>query len=144
VLQNVRHHLRAFVGQTAFEALCQQWVQRARHTGGLPFTPAAIGAHWSRSVQVDVVAVNWQTHDLLLGECKWTGTTLDREIVRDLIQVKTPKVLKDMAVEPSTWRVHHIFFSRAGFTEAARAEAAQARALLVDLAQLDRDLHAPD
>ena len=78
---------------------------------------------------------------MLLGECKWTGTPLDREIVRELIERKTAKVLKDMGVEPGEWRVHHIFFARAGFTEAARATAEQVQAFLLDLAQLDQDLH---
>jgi hypothetical protein len=30
-----------------------------------------IGSHWSRWVQVDVVVIDWQTRQLLLGECKW-------------------------------------------------------------------------
>jgi hypothetical protein len=34
--------------------------------------------------------------------------------------------------------VYHVFFARAGFTDAARAQAADAR--LVDLATLDADL----
>jgi uncharacterized protein len=141
VLAHIRQHLRGFVGQTAFEELCQQWVKWAGQQGRLPFAPAVIGAHWSRTVQIDIVGVNWQTHDLLLGECKWTGSSLDREIVRELIDQKTPKVLKEMGVETGAWRVHYAFFARTGFTAAAQADAERVQAQLVDLNQLDQDLH---
>ena len=40
------------------------------------------------------------------------------------------------------WTIHYAFFSRAGFTEAAQAEAEAHGALLVDLNTLDRDLQA--
>ena len=53
----VRQNLRAFVGQTAFEELAQEWVRRAGRTNELPFVPEAVGAHWSRRVQVDVVGL---------------------------------------------------------------------------------------
>jgi len=36
--------------------------------------------------------------------------------------------------------VHYVFFARAGFTDAARAEAETVGAQLVDLMQLDADL----
>jgi len=48
---------------------------------------------------------------------------------------KTPHVVPD-----SDWQVHYVFFSRAGFTDAARDEGNSAGARLVDLATLDADL----
>ncbi|HFC11684.1 MAG TPA: ATP-binding protein, partial [Anaerolineae bacterium] len=71
VLEKVRLELRAFVGQTGFEQLSQQWVREQRKKGALGFRPMIIGSHWSRKVQVDVVGVNWDSRDILLGECKW-------------------------------------------------------------------------
>jgi hypothetical protein len=38
------------------------------------------------------------------------------------------------------WQVHYVFFARAGFTGAARAEAEAVGARLVDLETLDADL----
>ncbi len=38
------------------------------------------------------------------------------------------------------WQVHYALFSRAGFTDAARAEAESVEAILVDLQRLDADL----
>ena len=94
VLETIRQNLYAFVGQSAFEELAQEWLRRTGRQGNLPFTPTAVGSHWSRHVQVDVVAVNWTTHELLLGECKWTSAAIDGEIVLQLINEKAPKVLR--------------------------------------------------
>jgi hypothetical protein len=55
-----------------------------------------------------------------------------RSVVRELVD-KAPKV-----VPGDDWLVHYAFFARAGFTDAARAEAKDAT--LVDLATLDQDL----
>jgi len=138
--EGIRQGLRAFVGQTAFEELAQAWLRNQGRSGQLPFEPEAVGSHWSRHVQVDAVAVNWQTRDLLLGECKWTESPLNRQVMRELVEVKAPKVLKDMAISGDAWRVHYAFFSRRGYTDAARAYAEAHHAMLVDLAGLDAGL----
>ncbi|MCE7989763.1 MAG: ATP-binding protein [Caldilinea sp. CFX5] len=141
VLELVKQGLRAFVGQTAFELLAQEWVRQQGRKGQLPFTPESVGSHWSRTVQVDVVGINWQRHELLLGECKWTGEPLDRQVIRELIEEKAAKVRRDLAETGTTWQLHFAFFARAGFTDAARREAAAHQAMLVDLAKLDQALH---
>jgi len=43
-------------------------------------------------VQVDVVAINHQTRDILLGECKWGEDAVNRQVVRELIEQKGAKV----------------------------------------------------
>ncbi len=140
VVDGIRQNLRAFVGQTAFEELAQEWVRQQGRAGNLPLTMDAVGSHWSRKVQVDVVGVNWQRHELLLGECKWGGAAVDEEVVRELVVDKTPKVLADLKNNGDIWKVHYAFFARAGFTAAARAEAQRVKAVLVDLQTLDQSL----
>jgi hypothetical protein len=132
--------LRAFVGMTAFEELSRRWVLEQGRAGTLPFEVREVGSHWSRRVQVDVVAVNWTDHEILLGEAKWGTDPVARSLVRDLVETKTPKVLKDLPNQKEGWRVRYAFFARAGFTAAARAEAESAQAHLVDLEKLDADL----
>ena len=107
VLISVSANLRAFVGATAFEELARQWVIRQAASGQIPFRPEAIGSHWNRKVQVDVVALNWQTHDILLGECKWGTDRVDRQVVRELIKEKTPLLLKDLPEAGAGWKVHY-------------------------------------
>jgi hypothetical protein len=91
-------------------------------------------------VQVDVAAINWQTHDLLLGECKWGADRVST--VKPCANSSRPKhrwCLSNCLVRAlaggSTTR-----FSRAHFTVAARQEAEARQALLVDVKRFDADL----
>ena len=70
----------------------------------------------------------------LLGECKWGVDAVGRSVIRELVE-KSPQVVPE-----DDWQVHYAFFARAGFTDAARAEAEAVGAQLVDLETLDVDL----
>jgi hypothetical protein len=83
---------------------------------------------------VEVVALNWRDREILLGECKRGSSPVGRSVVRGLVD-KAPKVIPG-----DDWQVHCAFFARAGFTDAARAEAEAKGAMLVDLTTLDQDL----
>ncbi len=139
VLPEIQDQLRAFVGGTAFEALSRQWVAQAGAAGTLPFEPQYVGSHWSRPVQIDVVAINWREKQILLGECKWGADAVDRDTVRELLEDKTPKLLQALP-EAGRWTAAYAFFARSGLTPAARALANEARAVVVDLKRLDHDL----
>jgi AAA+ ATPase superfamily predicted ATPase len=132
--------LRAFIGMTAFEELCRAWVLTQARAGRLPFAVEQIGAHWDSETQVDVAAINWREKALLLGEAKWGVDAVGREVVQELIEKKTPKVLKSLPQAGEGWALHYVFFARGGFTDAGQALAGQHGARLVDLAILDRDL----
>jgi AAA+ ATPase superfamily predicted ATPase len=140
VLSNIVDGLRAFVGETAFEELARIWVMVQGRRGDLPFRPQTVGGHWGGRVQVDVIGVNWSDKSILLGECKWGGDAVRLDVLRDLIDDKTPRLLTTLPDGGSGWRVHHALFARAGFTAATVQAAAQAGARLVDLAELDADL----
>lgn len=141
VLDKVKQELRAFVGQTIFEELARQWVIEQGKAGKLPLVPEIVGSHWSRSTQVDVVAVNWKTRQVLLGECKWGHQPVDRQIVRELIESKAPHLRRDLADDDNSWQLYYAVFSRAGFTPAAAAELKHHNGLAIDLATLDIDLN---
>jgi AAA+ ATPase superfamily predicted ATPase len=140
VLPYIREGLRPFVGMTAFEELSRQWVSEQGQAGRLPFGPEEVGSHWSRRVQVDVVAVDWREREVLLGECKWGADKVRRSVIRELVETKTPEVLKDLPGDGEEWKVYYAFFARAGFTDAACTEAEAVGALLVELERLDADL----
>jgi AAA+ ATPase superfamily predicted ATPase len=130
----ISEQFRSFVGGTAFEGLCREWVLVKARAGKLPMVPEVVGSHWSANAQVDIVAINWHDKAILLGECKWGGNAVGRPAVRELI-AKAPKVIPG-----EDWQVHYAYFARAGFTDAARQEAQTVGALLVDLETLDKDL----
>ncbi len=114
----LKDHLLDFIGSHTFEELCREWVAVQAETGQLPFIPERIGSFWSQSAQVDVVAINWRTKDLLLGECKWGRQAVGRSVILELVE----KV--DQVKPASRWRVHFAWFARGGFTDAAHREAA--------------------
>lgn len=137
--QMIDDNFRAFVALT-FEQLCRDWTLKQAQFGALPFAPDNVGTHWSRDVQVDVVAIAWREKQILLGECKWGDRPVDRAIVTELIERKTPRVLRSLPDKGEGWTVHYAFFGRSDFTAAAQAEAANVRARLLNLQQLERDL----
>lgn len=140
IAAHIKNELRAFVG-LAFEKLAQQWVVNQARAGRLPFAPEAVGSHWSRRVQVDVVAINHQSRQILLGECKWGEGPVNRQVVRELIENKGPKVRQELT-GGEDWSFHYAVFARAGLTEAATAELNARQGLPVNLEMLDEGLSA--
>lgn len=128
-------HLLDFIGTHTFEELCRDWVNIKAELGEFPFLPEKTGSFWSKQAQVDVLAINWRTKDILLGECKWGQKPVGREVIQTLLD-KTEKVLPGQA----TWQVHFAFFARSGFTSAAQVLAQEHGALLVTLAQIESDM----
>lgn len=133
--QNMDEQFRAFVAD-AFEGLCRTWVLAQAQRGQLPFEPEVVGSHWAPDAQVDVVAINWQERQILLGEAKWGEGQVGREVIRTLVE-KAPKVTP----EPGQgWQVHYVFFARQGFSEAARAEAQAIHARLLTWPEMEQAL----
>jgi AAA+ ATPase superfamily predicted ATPase len=139
-LADIERQIRAFVGRTAFEGLARAWVEWANAAGRLPFKPQVVGQHWSRMGEVDVVAVNWEQRAILLAECKWIAEPMARDVVRMLIESKASQVLKSLPEGGQGWQPHFAFFSRTGWTPAARELALAHHSQLVDLKRLDQDL----
>jgi uncharacterized protein len=140
ILPTLQQGLRAFVGQTAWEELARQWVWRQGMEGTLSFVPEAIGSHWSRTVQADVVAIAWAARAILVGECKWGADAVDRQTVRALLERTVPLTVADLPDRGAGWQVVPALFARTRATPAARAALEEAGGMLVDLAMLFDDL----
>ncbi|MEZ4733400.1 MAG: ATP-binding protein [Caldilineaceae bacterium] len=128
-------HLADFIGTHTFEELCRTWVAMAADWGQFPFLPERVGSFWSREAQVDVVAINWRTKQLLLGECKWLREDVGRNVARTLLEKRDKVVPKE-----GEWQVYYALFARHGFTEAAQSAAASAAMQLVTLTQMENDM----
>lgn len=128
-------HLLDFIGTHTFEELCREWVSVKAEMGEFPFLPEQTGSFWSKQAQVDVLAINWRTKDILLGECKWGQQAVGREVIQTLVE-KTDKVLPGQV----NWQVHYAFFARTDFTAAAQSLAQKHQALLITLDQMEADM----
>ena len=136
VWNTIERHWRAFVGTHTFEELCREWIYVAAEIGQLPFLPQVVGSHWSKTEQIDVVAINWDEAAVLFGECKWKReSALELSEVEKLVERAQQVTLETRS--GNAFAQHYIFFSRSGFTEPARARATELGAILVDLSELD-------
>ena len=106
----------------------------------LPFTPEAVGRHWSRSAQANVVAVNWRTRDVLIGACDWGQAPVEEKTVDNLGEEETARLRRDLPDQGQGWTFHYAIFTRAGMTEAAQAALQSRGGLVVPLSHLERGL----
>ncbi len=78
-----------YVGKR-FENVCLQWLVRRNRTGGLPFPASSFGRWWGtdpaarEQVDIDVIAADKPSKQILLGECKWRGTFNETEALEKL------------------------------------------------------------
>jgi len=137
--QMIEDNFRAFVALT-FEALCLEWLVHQVQQNKLPFAPDNVGSHWSKTVQVDAIAINWREKQVLLGECKWGDQSVSRKQLTELIVEKTARLLADLPDGGPEWTVHYAFFARRGFSEAAQALAGEHDVQLITLPQILSDM----
>jgi AAA+ ATPase superfamily predicted ATPase len=140
---HIQNDLPAFT-KAGFETLAREWIakqaQSGRATSDLPFIPEAIGSHWSRRVEVDVVAVNWRTRDILLAECDWGLAPVEPQMIVELAEKKGPLLKRDLPDRGEGWTFHYAIFTRTGLSEAAQAELLPRGGLAIHLSHLERGL----
>jgi AAA+ ATPase superfamily predicted ATPase len=110
----------------AFEEACRQHVEDRLDSLGA----VRVGRHWSRSEEVDVVAVDEAGDVVLAGECKWSS----RPVSVAVIEALRRKV-------EATWperadRIRLAVFSAAGFSQALKTWASDRGAWLVGPGEL--------
>jgi len=81
----------------------------------LPFLPDDVGSAWTTEAQVDVAGINSMEKTLILGECKWTFATVDRDVLAALVESKVERIVPSQG----HWRLYLLGFSRSGWTAEA-------------------------
>lgn len=137
VTKLLNDQLPIFIGTHTFEELCREWVRIVSDMGKLKFLPERVGSYWSQKAQVDVVAVNWGSKHLLLGECKWGSKRVNETVIKDLFD-KTEHVLPSVGI----WTCNYVLFARHGFTKMAKEVAVKEGALLISLANIEADMRS--
>jgi hypothetical protein len=148
-LAEVSRHLIDFIGTHTWEELCREWTLRAGAANVLPFMPDNVGSAWNADAQIDVVGINTMEKTLILGECKWTLSLVDREVLSRLVEDKTGKIIP----EQGNWRIYLPGFLAqrldkrcAGLPEKIESQKPSGKnwqvvgMRLVDLKQVDQDL----
>jgi AAA+ ATPase superfamily predicted ATPase len=127
-----------------FELLVREVVWSLSGSGSLPFTAFSVGRWWGRNhskpkgkdeEEIDIMALNPETRDMLVGEAEWRNRKMD---ISDYMSLKE----KAKAVE---WNdgdrsVYYALFSKAGFTEGMEKMAKEEGVMLFDLDAIERAL----
>jgi AAA+ ATPase superfamily predicted ATPase len=66
----IKPYYNQFVGRS-FENISKQFLQDLNREGVLPFKFLRIGRWWHKDREIDIVALNQETKEILLVECKW-------------------------------------------------------------------------
>ncbi len=108
VLRKMKESFKMLEGWT-YEAVCRQMINDFRDE---LFTFERVGKWWEDNEEIDVVALNSQTKDILFGEAKWSqkqvGTNIYAELKEKAARVDWKK---------GSRKEHYILFSKSGFTK---------------------------
>ena len=127
LLEKIKPNFADFVAR-AFEEVSAQLLSKLNSANRLPFKAARIGAWWSRTEEIDVVARSDDSAQILTAECKWTQKSVGTNILNEL-KAKTQTLIKEIPVA----KIHYAMFSRSGFTEALQSIADSEGILLFTL-----------
>lgn len=92
----------------AYEQVCRQLLLEI--LGNFRFEK--IGKWWDRNEEIDIVAVNEETKEIIFGECKWSEKPVGTNIYEDL---KRKAELVDWQTDKR--KEYFILFSKSGFTD---------------------------
>ena len=100
-------------GQVSFvyEDVCRQKMWQMNADGTWPFTFSKIGRFWGGDTEIDVVALDPEGKNLILGECKYWKEPVGINILSDL-EEKAKKVSWNKT-DRKNW---YVLFSTGGFT----------------------------
>ena len=111
-----------------FEAICVEFLLMKR-----PFDFTRIGSWWYGEREIDIIALNDNTKEILFCECKYTNGMLDADIYHNLLE-KTRSVKWGSPERKETY----CLISKSGFTKKMKKLAATDNVLLFDLRDLEK------
>ena len=117
---------------SAFELIGMEFLQGRGKEGKLPAQFSHWGSWWDKMNEIDIVALNSDTLDILFCECKWQKRKSDAAAIKHLLDT-APQV---------NWfnknrKEHFAFISKAGFTRGAIELAKDNGVLMFELKDLD-------
>ena len=112
ISKKVKVEFDSFVGKN-YEGICRELLIKLNSHDKLPFEFDRIGTWWNRKGdEIDIVALNSKTNEILFAECKWRSEVVDITIVEELRK-------KASIVDWRTGRRNEYFavFSKTGFSK---------------------------
>lgn len=113
----------------SFEDVCKEFLVELNRQDGLPLRFTRIGSWWHRDNEIDLVALNEDTKEILFAECKWQNKKVGIKVYDEL---KEKSGLVKWNNEER--KEYFALFSKAGFTSGLKNE----EVLLFDLEDINR------
>ncbi len=102
-----------------YEDVCKERMWELNANDVWPFNFTKLGRYWDSNTEIDIVALDPEGKNLILGECKYWQEPVGVNVLRDL-EAKTDSV----AWERNNRKVWYVLFSASGFTDELTALAA--------------------
>jgi AAA+ ATPase superfamily predicted ATPase len=82
-LADIRGTFDQYASKT-FEDCVRDWLWYLQDQDQLPFAVHKMGSWWNKHTEIDIVGLNEATHDLVLGECKWSQSPVGLDVLKGL------------------------------------------------------------
>ena len=128
LLDSIMAAMPGYASRT-FESISMEFLQGVAAEG----RPGARFTCWGRENEIDVVALDNDSHDILFCECKWQNRKIGVDVIRRLLD-KAPLVKWFNGAR----KEHYVVVSKAGFTKKAEEFAKDKGVLLFDLKDMER------
>ncbi len=78
--KEIKSYLNQFIGRK-FESVCEDMLWKSR-----VFEFTKIGRWWHRDKEIDIVAMNEKTKEILFAECKWQNKVNAKNLCKELVE----------------------------------------------------------
>lgn len=104
IVKKELHNYTSYV----FEEICKEYLRKKNMQNELPFYFSKIGRWWNKTDEIDIMAVDYQRQNYILGECKYKNTVFTLADFKNL-QRKVPPALAEK-------NIFYWVFSKGGCT----------------------------
>ena len=115
IMDKIQPDFESFVGRD-FEKIAVQFLMEMNKDNKLPFNFSKIGKWWRKGKEIDIVALNESTGDVLFCECKWRNRKTDVDTLSNLMD---KSVFVDWSGGGGGGTRYFAAISKSGFTKNA-------------------------
>jgi uncharacterized protein len=109
-----------------YEQLCLEKMWSLNKEGKLPFKLTQVGRWWNKNTEIDIMGLNQNTREIILGECKYINTKVDVDLLYKLIEKA-----KEVKWNNQDRKEYYILFCKSGFTDRLQQMAGQRKDTLL-------------
>jgi AAA+ ATPase superfamily predicted ATPase len=130
LMARIKKELSQFVSLIFEEVICQRlWQLSAQDK--LPFRFERLGRWWYKAEEIDLVALNKETDEILFGEVKWQSQLVGLKVLEEL--KRKSRLVKWGGVKR---KEYFLLASRSGFEKSLVRKAKKEKIILLDLESL--------